>query len=590
MYFGILPQDGAGINMGFVGRVITMKLIARSRLAGKFKQVRILFGLLFFLLLYCVNAVSANSAAIVSAHRLATEAGETVILQGGNAFDAAVAVSAALAVVEPYSSGLGGGGFWLLHRARDKRDVMIDGRETAPGKASERMYLDAENRPIGGASLNGPGAAAIPGTPAALAHIASNYGNLTLAKSLAPAIRLARDGFKIDARFANAIKNHQDKLRRDENVARIFLQAGSAPVAGTLLRQPQLAATLATIAKYGKDGFYRGHVAQEMVQSVTRAGGIWEMRDLYRYRIVERKPVKFTYRGTQVTTASLPSAGGLSLAQGLNILENFSLSSLSQTDRTHLIVEALRHVFQDRANYLGDGDFINVPERMLMSKAYARERADKISVDRVYSEPDNAESIVDEGTETTHFSIMDDEGNRVAATMSINTFFGSGFVAGETGVLLNNEMDDFSIGDNIPNVYGLHGGKANNISPGKRPLSSMSPTFLENERGILIVGTPGGSRIISMLLLVIVDYVDNQQTDPKKLVARPRFHHQYLPDRVEIESDAFERKWVDKLMEKGHVVKSQSRRWGNMQLVFYDKKSRQSYVASDPRGTTDTRY
>jgi len=266
------------------------------------------------------------------------------------------------------------------------------------------------------------------------------------------------------------------------------------------------------------------------------------------------------------------------------------LSTLNQSDRTHLIVEALRHAFQDRASYLGDSDFVNVPERQLMSKDYARERAGKISVDRVYSKPDRVESMVEEGAETTHFSIMDGEGNRVAATMSINTFFGSGFVAGETGVLLNNEMDDFSIGDNMPNVYGLHGGKANNISPGKRPLSSMSPTFLENDKGILIVGTPGGSRIISMLLLVIVDYVDNQQTSPMELVSRPRFHHQYRPDRVEIESDAFDDKWIAKLVEKGHVVKTEKRRWGNMQLIFFDKESRQSYVASDPRGKTDTRY
>lgn len=588
MYCGILPQDDKGINMGFDGRRNMMKLFAR--LAGEFKPARILFGLLLFALLNCVNAVFANSAAIVSAHRLATEAGEAVIIQGGNAFDAAVAVSAALAVVEPYSSGLGGGGFWLLHRALDKRDVMIDGRETAPGKASERMYLDAENRPIHGASLNGPGAAAIPGTPAALVHIASNYGKLTLAKSLAPAIRLARDGFKIDARFARAIKNHQNKLRRDQNAARIFLQAGSAPAAGTILRQPQLAATLAAIAKHGENGFYRGRVAQEMVQSVTRGGGIWEAKDLYQYRIVERKPVKFTYRGTQVTTASLPSAGGLSLAQGLNILENFTLSTLRQSDRTHLIVEALRHAFQDRVAYLGDSDFVSVPERRLMSKAYARERAGKIRLDRVYANLGRAEPVVEEGAETTHFSIMDEEGNRVAATMSINTFFGSGFIAGETGVLLNNEMDDFSIGTDTPNVYGLYGGKANKISPGKRPLSSMSPTFLENEQGILIVGTPGGSRIISMLLLVIVDYVDNQQTDPMKLVSRPRFHHQYLPDRVEIESDAFDEKWVAKLVEKGHDVRTEKRRWGNMQLIFFDKESHQSYVASDPRGIADTRY
>ena len=467
---------------------------------------------------------------------------------------------------------------------------MIDGRETAPDKASERMYLDEDNRPISGASLNGPGAAAIPGTPAAMAHIAKNYGNLTLAQSLVPAITLARNGFRIDARFARTIKNHQNKLRRDQNTARIFLQDNMAPAAGTILRQPQLADTLEAIAQHGVNGFYRGRVAQEMIQSVVQSGGIWKYKDLYQYRVIERKPVKFNYRGARITTASLPSAGGLTLAQALNIIGNFSLSALNQSDKAHIIVEAMRHAYQDRIDYLGDSDFANVPERKLMSKAYARNKAARINLDRVSSKLDHTKEIVIEGAETTHFSIMDKDGNRVAATMSINTFFGSGFVAGDTGVLLNNEMDDFSIGGNVPNVYGLYGGKANRISPGKRPLSSMSPTFVENEKGILILGTPGGSRIISMLLLTIIDYVDNQQTDPVKLVSSPRFHHQYLPDRIEIESNAFDKKWMARLMQKGHEVQTAKRRWGNMQLIYYDKESRQSYVASDPRGAADTRY
>lgn len=554
-------------------------------------KTRILIVLLIFSSLFCVTVVSAGSTAIVSANRLATEAGETIIQQGGNAFDAAVAVTAALAVVEPYASGLGGGGFWLLHHAPDKRDIMIDGRETAPGKSSEGMYLDEENKPIRGASLNGPTAAGIPGTPAAMAHIAEHYGNLTLAKSLMPAIKLARDGFQIDARFASAIKNHQTKLRRYPTTARIFLQAEAAPAAGTILRQPQLAETLAALAKDGFNGFYRGWVAQEMIQSVIQSGGIWKYKDLSQYRVVEREPVKFTYRDAYITTVALPSAGGVSLAQALNILESYSLSALNQADKSHLIVEALRYAYRDRINYLGDSDFADVPEQKLMSKSYARKRADQITLDRASSSQlDNAEEIVVEGAETTHFSIIDKDGNRVAATMSINTFFGSGFVAGKTGVLLNNEMDDFSIGGNVPNVYGLYGGKANSIAPGKRPLSSMSPTFVENNKGILILGTPGGSRIISMVLLAIVDYVDNQQTNPVKLVSNPRFHHQYLPDRIEIESNTFDKEWIARLVKKGHDVQSMERRWGNMQLIFFDKQSRQSYTANDPRGVADTRY
>lgn len=553
--------------------------------------MRLLSALLIVSLVSGDSIAAPHSAAIASANELATKAGEAVLAQGGNAFDAAVAVSAALAVVEPYASGLGGGGFWLLHRARDGRDIMIDGRETAPGKASAHMYLDADNNPIHGASLNGPLAAAIPGTPAALVHIAKHYGKLPLRQSLAPAISLARDGFALDARFARTLMNHQAKLKHYSKTAQIFLdQENRAPIQGTLLRQPELAATLTAISDNGRDGFYRGWVAQEMLRSVQQDGGIWQLEDLARYRVIEREPVKFTYRGAQVTTASLPSSGGLTMAQGLNILENFALSELSEGDKAHVIAEALRHAYQDRLNYLGDSDFVTVPEFRLLSQKYARQRAAKINLLQVTPMLVPAEVVREEGTETTHFSIIDQEGNRVAATMSVNTFFGSGFVAGTTGVLLNNEMDDFSINRNVPNVYGLFGKEANAIVPGKRPLSSMSPTFLEDEKGVLIVGTPGGSRIISMVLLAIIDYVDNQQTDPMALVSGPRLHHQYLPDQLEIEPASFDARWVAQLKSKGQMIKTSKRRWGNMQLIFYDKKTRQSHVANDPRGSTDTRY
>ncbi|SFQ10297.1 gamma-glutamyltranspeptidase / glutathione hydrolase [Nitrosomonas cryotolerans] len=559
-----------------------------------FVQTQTGFCWILSVLLFVIstNATAIYPAAIVSAHPLATKAGEAVLAQGGNAFDAAVAVSAALAVVEPFASGLGGGGFWLLHRASDARDIMIDGRETAPGKAFSGMYLDEKKKPVKGASLNGPSAAAIPGVPAALIYINEHYGQLSLEKTLAPAIRLAQDGFSIDQRLARTIENHQNKLRQNHLAARIFLHGGKVPVSGWLLRQPQLAATLRSIATRGADGFYGGHVAQEMVRSVREAGGIWQYEDLADYRVVERKPIQFTYRGTQITSASLPSAGGLTLAQGLNMLEHFPVSELSEWDKMHLIAEVLRLAYQDRVEYLGDSDFISVPEKRLMSAYYARQRAARISLDRAGSSsavyPTERES--EKGTETTHFSVIDIEGNRVAATISINTFFGSGFIAGNTGVLLNNEMDDFSMGDNVPNIFGLYGREANAILPGKRPLSSMSPTFVENENGILIMGTPGGSRIISMLLLAIIDYVDNQQLDPYKLVSRPRFHHQYLPDQIEIEPNAFDEKLIAKLLQKGHVIKTATRQWGNMQLIFFDKKEQKSYVASDPRGSFDTRY
>ncbi len=563
-----------------------------KKISKNWLLVRFFLILSIFTLLTCNSVASSrHMAAIASAHKLATQAGETVLAQGGNAFDAAVAVSAALAVVEPYASGLGGGGFWLLHRASDGQDVMIDGRETAPSKASVDMYLDEDNMSIPGASLNGPLAAAIPGTPAALHHIAKKYGQLPLAQSLAPAIKLARDGFRLDARFANTLKNHQEKLSRYADTARFFLdQCGDAPIKGVLLRQPALAATLDKIANKGRDGFYRGWVAQELVRSVQQSGGIWQLADLVNYRVIERKPVKFKYRGTQVTTASLPSSGGLTMAQAFNIIENFELSSLSELNKTHVIIEAMRHAYQDRMRYLGDSDFVEVPEEMLLSKVYARNQAAKINFRQSIPSPIHSEELLEEGTQTTHFSVVDKEGNRVAATMSVNTFFGSGFVAGKTGVLLNNEMDDFSVSQDVPNVFGLYGMKSNYIKPGKRPLSSMSPTFVEDEKSVLIVGTPGGSRIISMVMLAIIDYVDHQQTNPMALVSNPRFHHQYLPDYTMIEPESYDDQWVSALRSKGHVVQVGKRRWGNMQLIYIDKKTRQSQVANDPRGLTDTRY
>lgn len=533
---------------------------------------------------------TAYQPAVATAHPLATQVGEAILAQGGNAFDAAVAISAALAVVEPYSSGLGGGGFWLLHQAQENRDIMIDGREVAPANASKDMYLDADKKPIAGASLRGPLAAAIPGTPAAIVHISKKYGQLTLAQNLAPAIKLARDGFNIDPRFLRVIRNHQKKLNRYPTSANIFLTNKQPPSPDSKIYQTHLASTLSTIAKQGHDGFYRGRVAHEMTEAVRTAGGIWVQDDLARYHITERTPVYFNYRGARIVSASLPSSGGLTLAQSLNILEYFPLAQLSRSEQLHLIVESLRYAYRDRAELLGDSDFVSVPTQQLLSKEYAQKRARMINITRAGTSRSLHTEIKTEGTETTHFSVIDKMGNRVATTMSINTFFGSGFVAGKTGVILNNEMDDFSMGDNIPNIFGLYGKAVNAIAPGKRPLSSMSPTFIENEDGILIAGTPGGSRIISMLLLAIIDYIDLKNHDPLKIASKPRLHHQYLPDRIEIEPQSFDQKIIDTLRSKGHQIKISHRKWGNMQLIFAHKKTKQTHVANDSRGIFDTRY
>jgi len=525
-----------------------------------------------------------QNAAIASAHPLATDAGYAILKKGGNAFDAAVAVAAALAVVEPYASGLGGGGFWLLHRAADGKQVMLDARETAPAQASAGMYLDEHGRVISKAPLRGPKAAAIPGIPAALAHLSKHYGRLPLAVSLAPAIRYANAGVRVDARYIAMSQRFQSQLTG--SARRLFLDYGSVPQQGFVLRQKALAATLEAIARAGSEGFYQGKVAREMVYAVQAAGGIWVLDDLKNYRVIEREPVKFTYRSLQITATPLPSAGGLSLAQSLNILERLPFTLGEEDTKAHFVVEALRRTYQDRARYLGDADFVSVPTTRLLSREYAASRA--AAIDNNHATPsaelDEEPAAINEGDNTTHFSIVDHEGNRVAATLSINTPFGCGFVAGETGVLLNNEMDDFSIAPGTPNAYRLQSFSGNEIAPGKRPLSSMSPTFVEDERGILILGTPGGSRIISTVLLAVLDYADQPQIDLQAMLRAPRYHHQYLPDRVEIEPEGFSQEWIAKLQARGHVVTKSGRRWGNMQAVYIDKRSGRAQAANDPRG------
>ena len=506
-----------------------------------------------------------------------------ILAQGGNAFDAAVAVASTLAVVEPFASGLGGGGFFLLHRAADGFEVMIDARETAPLSARRDLYIGADGKPTGRASMEGMKAAAIPGTPAGIAWLAQRYGRMPLARLLAPAIRLAQDGFTTDARYAivAGFVQTQTKLKAEPRTAATFLDNGAVPTPGFVLRQPDLAKTLQAIAAHGRDGFYQGDVALRMAAAVQAGGGIWEQEDLQRYEVVERAPQRFTYRGVRITCASLPSAGGLTLVQSLQILERFPLSSLDPVERIHLVVEALRRGYQDRARYLGDPDFVQVPD-WLATRAYSDRRAATIDLER--ATPSERLAAMSEGENTTHFSVVDREGNRVAATLSINLPFGAGVMAGDTGVLLNDEMDDFAIAPGAPNAYQLVGADANQIEGGKRPLSSMTPTFVEDERGWLVFGTPGGSRIISMVLLGILDYVDGGRPDIEHLVSAPRYHHQFLPDGIEYEPGAFPPTWVEALRAKGHTLREGRRSWGNMQAVYVDRASGEARSYSDPRG------
>lgn len=522
-----------------------------------------------------------SAAAVASAHPLATAAGHEVLEQGGNAFDAAVAVSAALAVVEPYSSGIGGGGFWLLHRA-DGREVMVDGRERAPLAAGRDMYLDDTGAVVDGLSVNGPLAAGIPGEPAALVHIAEQYGALSLPESLAPAIRLAKQGFPVTEHYRRMAGFRLEVLRRSDASAAIFLRAGEVPAPGTVIRQPELAETLEAIASRGRGGFYEGAVAERMVEAVRAAGGIWTLRDLAEYRIKEREPVRASYKGARVVSAAPPSSGGVALATMLNVLEGYALEAMEATERDHLIIEAMRRAYRDRAEYLGDPDFVDVPVARLTHPFYAAGLRASIRLDR--ATPSGMLPGFRErpgGPHTSHFSIVDRAGNYVAATLSINFPFGSGFTVPGTGVLLNDEMDDFAAKPGVPNVYGLVGASANAIEPGKRMLSSMTPTFVDDGKRVGVLGTPGGSRIITMVLLGVLEFVDG--SGPGAWVGRPRFHHQYLPDKVFHEQDAFSEAEAAGLRARGHVLEPVSAPYGNMQAVLWDRRTGDVEAASDPR-------
>ncbi|MDT8386061.1 MAG: gamma-glutamyltransferase [Thiogranum sp.] len=522
--------------------------------------------------------------AIASAHPLATAAGMEVLAAGGNAFDAAIAVSAALAVVEPYSSGLGGGGFWLLHRASDSNQLMIDGRERAPLAAHRDLYLDNSGEVIPGLSMNGALAAGIPGEPAALAHMAEHYGVLALRQSLAPAIRLAEEGFPVDAHYRRMAQFRLAVLQEFESSEAIFLDFGDVPEEGALIKQPQLARTLRLLGAHGHNGFYAGETAEKLVAGVRAAGGIWTLEDLQDYQVVERPALTFSYLDLRIVSAPPPSSGGVALATMLHILEGFELGESGEAERVHYIVEAMRRAYRDRAEYLGDPDFVQIPLERLLDPGYAAGLRASISRDRATPSRLLASPGIDAvtGNHTTHFSILDRDGNRVAATLSINYPFGSGFVAPGTGVLLNDEMDDFSARSGTPNAYGLVGAEANAIAPGKRPLSSMSPTFIESEAGTGVLGTPGGSRIITMVMLGILDAA--QGKGPASWVALPRFHHQYLPDLIEFEPGAISNPALDDLRGRGHELKALESQYGNMQALYWDYRRNQVEIASDPRG------
>lgn len=556
--------------------------IARNKFNSHFAAAGACLTLLFAC--YVHAAATPGKAAIASAHPLATEAGLQIIKEGGNAFDAAVAVAGALVVVEPTSSGLGGGGFFLLHRHSDKFETMIDAREVAPKAATRDMYLDSQGNPVPNLSTGTALAAGIPGEPAGLAYLAAKYGKLPLKQSLAPAIKLAEQGFPLYTRLRGAITARRNGFSKSPEAGAIYLVNGEVPAEGAIIKQPDLAKTLRTFAEQGAKGFYQGEVAQQLVKGVRDLNGIWTLEDLADYRVKERKPVVGEYRGARIVSAPPPSSGGIALIDALNILSGFDLQKVDSATRKHLVIEALRRVHRDRAEYLGDPDFVSVPMEKLLHPFYAAGQRASIRMDRATSS-DALPGIIEAGppgTQTTHFSVLDAKGNRVAATLSINFFFGSGIMVPGTGVLLNNEMDDFSMKPGVPNGFQLVGADANAIAPSKRPLSSMTPTFVETNDGMMIIGTPGGSRIISMVLLGVLEWLDGKSAE--QVVALPRYHHQYRPDIVSFESAAFTAEEKAALEKRGQALREMSQPYGNLQVVTWNKKTGMVNAASDPRG------
>ena len=543
-----------------------------------FSKIFVVISLLLF------SGSAAAAAGVASAHPLATKAGIEILEKGGNAFDAAVAITAAIAVVEPAGSGIGGGGFWLMHDAFTGRSIMVDGRETAPGKAHRDLYLDDAGEVVPNLSVDGPLAAGIPGEPAALAWISSVYGDLSLAENLAPAIRYAEEGFAIGEHYQRLMKFRHEVIKASPAAADIFLDNGNVPEPGWVLRQPDLANVLRAIAEQGFDGFYRGKVAENLVRGVQDAGGIWSLDDLSSYQVRIREPVVAEYKGMKMTSAALPSSGGLVMAIVLNQLEKIDLDALDALTRKHVLVESMRRAYRDRAAYMGDSDLIEVPIDRLLGDEHANRLSESISTSKATpsSELEPVHQDGPKGTDTTHFSVIDEQGNLVSATLSINYPFGSGFVPPGTGVLLNDEMDDFSSKPGVPNVYGLVGNEANAIAPGKRMLSSMSPTFLETDDRVAVIGTPGGSRIISMVLQGALTFHEGGSAED--IVSKARIHHQYLPDRIQYEPEALSAKEIVRLYVKGHQLHPRGRTWGNMHAVILDKASGDIEAASDPRG------
>jgi gamma-glutamyltranspeptidase/glutathione hydrolase len=562
-------------------------------------------NLLFIALLTALLAASLSAAplrpthaphaVVTSVHELASRAGVEMLRFGGNAVDAAVAAGFALAVVHPQAGNLGGGGFMLFRNAKGKTHF-IDFRETAPAAAAENMYLDAQGNVIKDASVVGYKSVGVPGTVAGLIYAEKQYGKLSIEKVMAPAIKLARDGFPL------AYEDTQD-LKKDKYLAefpeskRIFLRDGNYYQPGEILKQPELAGTLERLAK-DPDTFYHGAMARELAAAIRKGGGLVTAEDLAAYEVKEREPIHGSYRGYDIISAPPPSSGGVALVEILNILEGFDLAKFGNrsADAIHLEAEAFRRAFYDRADFLGDPDFAKVPVAQLIDKRYAAAWRDSIDSNHATASKDlkrpsifselervaqSRSTAIREPENTTHYSIVDAMGNAVSVTTTLNDSFGSRVTAVGLGFLLNDEMDDFTAKQGVPNAYGLIQGPANAIGPGKRPLSAMAPTVvLKDGKLFLVLGSPGGPTIITTVANVLIGVVDFS-LDIQEAVNAPRFHHQWLPDEIIVE-DALSPDTMNILRSKGHKLTTRHF-WGDGECIMVDPKTGERLGASDGR-------
>ena len=533
------------------------------------------------------HPVMGRSGMVASHNVLSSKIAAEILSNGGNAIDAGAALGFALAVTLPRAGNIGGGGFMLLHVAKLNKTIAIDFRETAPSAARQEMFFDDDGNVVLDETYRfSHKSSAIPGSVAGLAHIVEEYGTMTLAEVLAPAIRLARDGIEVtydlaaDLAFSQRLKNNPASLRK------FYKPDGSNYEVGEIFKQPDLAWTLSEIAAEGVDAFYRGSVAEKIVADMEAHNGLITLDDLANYEVVEREPVRGTYRGYDIAAMPAPSSGGTHVIQMLNILENFPLADMGaeSADALHLMAEAMKFSYADRSKYLGDPDFVEVPTETLVSKSYAKDIASKISMNKALSSDEIApgDLAIYESDETTHYSVVDSEGNMVGNTYTLMFSFGSGVVIEGTGILMNNNMGNFTLRSDIPDAFGLMGSENNLIRPNRRPVSSMSPVLVSRDnKPVLMTGSPGGSKIISANMQMILNVLEFGMNIADASVA-PRIHHQWRPDALEIES-GISPDTVSLLMDKGQSIKFSQRsvNMGSLQTVMW--KDGFFYGFSDPR-------